>query len=206
MLRREQSNAFVAHPFNGASSLDYKFTGIPLYSRSIINIAVSNMQFFVFSLPLLAVAPAFVSANEPQAKKEDELAVTFAKFLDTTWSADCRNNWKPKRNPYTHATFWESKSRAEGIAAWREYFGRLPEKCHPKPYDMAIADGKSKKEAENDQAAYEKLQEIVISNPEIVDSYFGPIQTGQTPGQAYGHWIRNRDIWGIGEWRPVSSS
>lgn len=162
------------------------------------------MQFSAYSLSLIALASAFVAATETSVKSEGDLAVTFAKFLDTTWTADCQNFFVPKRNPYTHATFWESKTHAEGMAAWREYFARLPDKCHPKPYDMAIADGKTKEEAEKDQAAYLKLQELAISNPTIVDSYFQEITRGKTPGQAYGHWVRNRKLWGEGEWQPES--
>lgn len=161
---------------------------------------------------MLASALELVSATEPSASgspptnNAEGLAETFAKFFDTTWTVDCQNFFADKRNPYVHATYWESRPHSEGIAAWREYYARLPEKCNPKPYDMAIADGKTKEEAEKDQAAYAKLQVLVVLHPAIVKSYLQPIETGKTPGQAYCHWVRNRKLWGEHEWQPEADA
>lgn len=159
-------------------------------------------SFLIFVLELVSAKEQSKASASPKSS-EDGQAVTFAQCLNITWSADCQNQRKVKFNPYSQVIFWELRPHAEGIAAWREYYARLPEKCNPKPYDMAIADGKTKEEAERDQAAYVKLQELVVSDPDIVNAYLQPILTGKTPGQAYGRWVQDhRNFWGMKEWRP----
>lgn len=159
------------------------------------------MPFIKFSVSFLVSSAALPSPESSPAGDAGQ-AVTFAEFFDTTWTADCQKFFAPKPNPYSRVTFWESRPHAEGIAAWRGYYAQLPEKCHPKPYDMGIADGKTKEEALKDQAAYVRLQELVVSDPALVDSYFQEIFQGKTPGQAYCHWVRHGKLLSDKEWQP----
>lgn len=169
------------------------------------------MQLSGFLFSLLAVAPALVSAAEPFVvsvplpNSENGLAVTTAEFAVIANSAECQNP-KSNRNPFRNAIYIDGKSHAEGIQAWLDYFSQLPEKCHPKPYELAIADGKTTEEAERAQAAYVKVKQLAARSPILVDSYYQEVFQGKTPAQAYLHWIEHRKGWTSYEWQPESDA
>lgn len=96
----------------------------------------------------------------------------------------------------------ELKKHPDGVEAWREYYSNLPEKCLPMPYKMAIADGKTKEEAEKTQAEYFEVYERAKAAPAVVELYFLEIYLGKTPGEAYLNWINNRKDWSYHEWQP----
>lgn len=145
----------------------------------------------------LAAVPALVSAA-PVADKE---VINTAKFIEIANSDECQN-WRPRHNPYRHEVVTMRGDNAEGVREWLQYYSLLPEQCHPKPYDLAIADGKSVEDAKSAQAAYEQVIEKAKEYPMGVDSFSREIYFGKTPAQAYLHWIQNRKGWSIYEWQP----
>lgn len=156
-------------------------------------------------LSLLSVAADSVPAIEsfPDSSSSsghfDGEAVSTAQFAAMAKSPECKN-WRPRYNPYRRALAIDLKTHAEGVEAWREYYSRLPDKCQPKPYEMAIADGKTEEEAQKAEAAYSRVFELVKTAPHDVDSYYQEIYLAKTPAEAYLHWIHNRKGWSAQEW------